>query len=356
MHVVLSGYYGFHNVGDDAILLSIISALKEEDPNIEITVLSNDPEDTKKVYGVNAVNRWKLKEVLNVIRSSDGLISGGGSLLQDKTGMKSVIYYSGVMMIAKLVGKPFFIYAQGIGPVDKTSNQRIVKSIISKAKKVTIRDEESKELLENIRVKNEITLVPDPVLGLEASAFESPWLNSIEITKPIVAVSVRDWPSEVNYKERIAQSLDETARKGYEIVFLPMHGEHDEVSSKEVLAMMKEKVIIAPHDASIEEKVAIIGKSHLLVGMRLHALIFAAVTRTPFVALSYDPKIDSFASQSNQPVAGHVCEEWPVEQLNSIITEQLHYRVREQEKLEQFMKSAQPAARNTARMAMDCFK
>ncbi|MBF6633431.1 MAG: polysaccharide pyruvyl transferase family protein, partial [Planococcus sp. (in: Bacteria)] len=90
MRIVLSGYYGFDNVGDEAILYAIIHSLKEYYPRIEIIVLSNKPEKTAETYRVKAVNRWSLKDIRAAIKSSDGLISGGGSLLQDETGRKSI--------------------------------------------------------------------------------------------------------------------------------------------------------------------------------------------------------------------------------------------------------------------------
>ena len=68
----------FYNVGDEAILQSIIESLHKENPNIELVVLSNDPDYTRKMYGVEAVNRWSIKSVYNAIKNSDGLISGGG--------------------------------------------------------------------------------------------------------------------------------------------------------------------------------------------------------------------------------------------------------------------------------------
>lgn len=101
MRLVLSGYYGFYNVGDEAILQSIIKALHEEDPTLELVVLSNDPDYTRKMYGVEAVNRWDIRAIYKEIKRSNGLISGGGSLLQDKTSIKSILYYTGIMRIAR---------------------------------------------------------------------------------------------------------------------------------------------------------------------------------------------------------------------------------------------------------------
>src|SRR4051794_39590785 len=121
MHIVLSGYYGFDNVGDEAILFSIIHALRKWQADIEITVLSNDPESTKSTYGVQAVNRWKMKEISQVLNQADGLISGGGSLMQDQPGMKSIPYYAGIILIEKCNKPPVFVYAKEMGPINRKS-------------------------------------------------------------------------------------------------------------------------------------------------------------------------------------------------------------------------------------------
>jgi polysaccharide pyruvyl transferase CsaB len=355
MHVVMSGYYGFDNVGDEAILYSIIQALKKVDPSIKITVLSNNPEYTKKTYDVGAVNRWKLKEVSAVLKEADGLISGGGSLLQDQTGMKSIPYYTGIMKIAQWNKKPVFIYAQGMGPINKGISKLIVKKVLEKAHVVTVRDEDSKQLLREIGVKKTIDIVPDPVIGLEPSTFTSPWLESQNL-QSFITVSVRDWPSTVDYKQKIARSLDKLATKGYQIVFLPMHGEHDDKTSNEIAKMMSQKSTIAPFDASIKEKIAIIGRSDLLIGMRLHSLIFAAITNIPFISISYDPKIDAFSSICSQPVIGHVTEDnWTDEILTNVATEKIQNQQEEKSRLEKIVRPLQTKALSNAKKALDTF-
>ena len=317
MKVVISGYYGFDNVGDDAILLSIIQSLKAYNPEINITVLSNQPESTELQYHVDAINRWSFKEVYQALKEADGLISGGGSLLQDETGIKSIIYYTGIMKIAQFLKVPVFIYAQGMGPIHRTFGKRMVKHALKKTL-ITVRDNESKQLLEAIGVKKEIEIVPDPVLGLKLAHQEVSWWSEQSFSHPVLTVSVRDWPSTVPFKQKMADVLDQMVQRQVQVVFIPMHGHHDHEASVEVAQLMKEESLIAPFDASIEQKISMIGQADLLVGMRLHALIFAALTNIPFVALSYDPKIDSFAHISGQPIGGHVTkEDWTVESLTS---------------------------------------
>jgi polysaccharide pyruvyl transferase CsaB len=356
MNIVLSGYYGFNNVGDEAILYSIIQALRANDPNVGITVLSNDPTYTEKTYGVKAVNRWKLPEIFKALKSADGLISGGGSLLQDETGPKSIPYYTGIMKIAQVLGKPVFVYAQGMGPIHKPFNQKIVKSVL-KNTQVTVRDVASKKLLEDIGLNHSIKIVPDPVMGLTRKDTSSRWWTEQAFSGPVVSVSVRDWPSSVDYKKKMAEALDLLAKEGNTIVFVPAHGEHDDKTSKEVAGMMSANSYVSPYDDSIEQKINIIGQSNLLVGMRLHALIFSAITVTPFVALSYDPKIDAFAEISGQQVAGHVNEDnWSAQELYEDAKRVLANEEAEKKRLEDKIRPLQKQAAETARDAVEYFK
>lgn len=356
LKVVISGYYGFHNVGDEAILSSMIQALKKCDSTIEITVLSNDPAYTEKTYGVRAVNRWSLKEVTKAIRSSDGLISGGGSLLQDKTGGKSILYYTGIMFIANLLNKPVFIYAQGMGPIDKKINQWITKIALQRAKVITVRDEASKQLLEKIGVRKTIEVVPDPVMGLNGSNYECHWFLSQGFTKSVIAVSVRDWPSEYDYETELMIALDEIAANNNHIVFLPMHGENDEKTSKRIAEHMQQKSWIAPYDLTIEEKIGLIKQSQLVIGMRLHALIFAALVHTPFLALSYDPKIDAFAKLCDQPVVAHVNEKWQSSELTDYFYKHMDNIDHEREKLRLFAVQSHELAHETAKRVITSFQ
>ena len=361
MHIVLSGYYGFDNVGDEAILLSIITALRKEQPDVAITVLSNNPEVTAKTYGVAAVNRWKLGEISKVLKVADGLISGGGSLLQDQTGMKTIPYYCLVMRIAKFRKTPVFVYAQGMGPINHPLSRKLTQFTLDRVERITLRDEASKALLEEMGVRaragKPIKLVPDPVIGLDCLAFRSEWLERQAYTDGYLSVSVRDWPSEVDFLAKIADGLDRLAEAGHTIVFVPMHDIHDEKTSYKLVQMMKQKSIVAPGNVSIEEKVAIIGQSDLLIGMRLHSLIFSAIQATPFIALSYDPKIDAFADIAGQPNLGHVeQDDWDGVALFEQASAMLADRAALSEQLRAQVEGLQAAAQETAVLALETFR
>jgi len=317
MKVLISGYYGFYNIGDEAILKSIIEALRNEDPNIDIVVLSNDVEYTKNTYKVNAINRWKLNEIYKELLKCDGLISGGGSLFQDVTSSRSILYYTGIIWLAKLAKKPIFIYAQGVGPIEKKNNRKIVGRFFNKVDYITLRDKESKVLLNSIGVRKDIDIVPDPVMGFNIENYEFE-LPKYYINDDYITVSIRDWKkNNSEFQKNIALTCDKIVESGINVVFVPMHGKYDETVSKQVASLMRHNSTVLSKDLTMEEKMMYIKGSKLMIGMRLHALIFAATVGTPMIGISYDPKIDSYLNLIEQPSIGNVDTEWsPLELTN----------------------------------------
>lgn len=301
--VVISGYYGFDNLGDEAVLFSILKTLRDLRIGLRIEVLSNSPEKTADIYRVTAANRWKLGEIYRAIKDSDMLISGGGSLLQDVTGLKSLIYYLGVIRLARWLGKPVFFYAQGIGPVNSGLGRFLMRWLVNRVDYITVRDESSRQdLLEMGITRPQVQVTADPVLGLEEKfvdqaigqrILEDAGLD-LSIERRLVGISVREWQGLAAYKEIVAEICDKLARVGYQVVFLPMHFPDDLQTSQEVKELMEQPAVVLSERYSVVEMASLIANMDFMLGMRLHALILAAVMHVPPVAISYDPKIDRF--------------------------------------------------------------
>ena len=252
--VVLSGYYGFGNSGDEAVLYSIISQLRETDPTVAVTVLSNQPELTSCEYGVHAVNRWRLRAVVRAIRDSSLLISGGGSLLQDVTGIRSIIYYLGIVFLAKLYGKPVMFYAQGIGPVSTWLGRTLTRTVVNRVDTVSVRDPRSAEELAQMGVtRPPVRVTADPVFALEPSSedIESAGdvlsgcgLRSGLNADSLVGLSLRDWPGCADLKAAAARVCDDLVVDGKQVIFIPMHFPGDVKVSLEVASMMRQPAAV----------------------------------------------------------------------------------------------------------------
>ena len=160
--ILISGYYGFGNFGDELILKILLDKFKDCD----VTVLTSNPRKTFDTYGVHTVYSFSMEHVMKELIYCDVLVSGGGSLLQNVTSNKSLFYYSSIIMMAQAFGKDVLIFAQGIGPIKGFLPNHVVKSIMKKAKYISVRDEKSLALLNKWKIKN-ANLVCDPAYSLE---------------------------------------------------------------------------------------------------------------------------------------------------------------------------------------------
>jgi len=311
-NVVMSGYYGFSNTGDDAILESISQGVRRVSDEISLTVLSKDPELTRTQYGLEAVSRFNFLKVISALKRGDVLLSGGGSLLQDTTSTRSLIYYLSVMNLAKLMGKPVMLYANGIGPVRKEGNRNKVRRAVESAAVVTLRDQSSAQELRSMGVdRPDLHITADPVFRMDAAAPERANELLAGVGLPVgsgfAVVSVRDWEAAGSFPEKLAGVCDHLRRTyGLEILFLLMQPEVDRTATDRVRKAMEEPSYLLEQPCSPGEMMAVLGKAKLCLAMRLHTLIFAARMAVPTVGLVYDPKVESFLTELGLPSAGHV--------------------------------------------------
>jgi polysaccharide pyruvyl transferase CsaB len=305
---MISGYYGFNNFGDEAILKSMVRAFKEKIPQIKILVLSQNPVHTSQTYQVKAINRLHLISILNCLRDTNLFISGGGGLLQDSTGKGwSILYYLGLILGAKIIRVPVMIYAQGIGPINQPINKKLMKWILNKVDLITVRDNFSKELLENLGVvKPSIYVNSDPSFLLNKKDINCILENYPHIqelmnsdNRPIIGVSVREYKgNRSDLKIMFAQLADYLIEKyKVKIVFLPFKFDDDVQVSEEILSLMKNQADILKIKLEPEELISILSQFSLMIGVRLHSIIFSSMANLPFIAFKYDPKIKNFVAE-----------------------------------------------------------
>ena len=314
--IVISGYYGFGNSGDEAVLQAIVNALRAQAEaqqiGLRMIVLSANPELTRKQYGVEAVSRTSIKQIWSAIRYSDAFVSGGGSLLQDVTSKKTIPYYLLLIKFAQYLGKPTFIYAQGIGPVRAPRFHQWIASVFNKAKGITVRDPESADYLTKIGISSDrVHQVPDPVMGLYAdrTATRPPRAS----TKEVIGVAVRSWQTNHRELREIGKALAIIAQqREVKVKMLPFHQPNDVHASYIVVESMidagaSQVEVEWINDAFINplEMMDEVQLCDVLIGMRLHSLIYAATRFVPCVAISYDPKIDQFMQLINEQVVGN---------------------------------------------------
>ena len=291
---VLSGYFGFRNFGDEAILSVLVNKLKEF--NHKITIISSDPEYTVgKFKNTKSIPTFKFLKIIPAIYNSDYLISGGGSLLQDATSLKSLIYYLLVISIALFFHKKVIIFAQGIGPINNPFGVFLTKTILKHSHYISVRDSKSFELLKTWGLKPE--LVCDPIFSSTVKSTTK---------EPIVAVQLRDYKTVTeDFIDRFAQKIvQEFPNKKIEIFSFQDSIDLKRCEQlKKALELLNADIDVTIHKGlSDNEIIEKISKAEYLLAMRFHAIIIGLLSSTKTLAINYDIKIEKIASEFNIPL------------------------------------------------------
>lgn len=298
--IVISGYYGFNNFGDEAILSVLINKLKLL--NLNITIFSVSPQLTSKTYNVNSIQTFDYRNVAKEIKHADILISGGGSLLQDVTSIKSLLYYCWVIFNALLYRKKVIIFAQGIGPINSKFAAFIVKNILKKCDYISVRDENSKKLLDSWNIKSDI--VCDPIYSLKLPE---------RLVEPILGVQLRDFHSlnETLLNKLADAMIEKFSDKKIEIFSL--QDKLDLPVADKFKQILKSKApdinIEVLSNLSINDCIRRISNLEYMIAMRFHALLISLMYGIKSAAINYDIKVEKLANCAGIPLISMSAEE-----------------------------------------------
>ncbi len=281
MVVALSGYYGFGNAGDEAILLAIVREARRR--GVEPVALSADPAATEAMHGVAAVPRTRPGAVARLLLRSEGLLSGGGGLLQNRTSNRSLAYYLGLLYLAQAMRRPTWVFGQSLGPLSPGA-RRWTAAALKRSREVVVRDAASLELARGMGV--EARLGADPALLLEP-----PRVAREE--RLVVLVPRGRLPDEANL--RLREAGERLQALGYEVLVLGLQPRHDEAALDLFRGFTREL------SGDPRRVLYWIAQAGYVLSLRLHGLVLAAAAGTPYAGGSYDPKVAAFCRESGAP-------------------------------------------------------
>lgn len=307
-NVLISGYYGFNNTGDEAMIETMSVLLAKKD--CALIVLSSNPERTKELYNVQAYDRYKFSEIIKAIKKADIVVSGGGTLFQDITSKKSIWYYLGIVKLAQFFRKKVCIAYQGIGPIDTKLYRKMTKATLNKrsVKLIGLRDNQAIEYAKELGIKeNKISFSSDMIFMMQPPAKErcekilKDNVHNLKEGQKLIGFSIREWKDK-DRTDALAELADKLVEKyNARIVFFPFHKPKDAEISKIIMHKMKHEdmTVLMPNRYLPSEILGTMGMMDVNVGVRLHSLVFSAVMNVPTIGISYDPKIDGFLDMIN---------------------------------------------------------
>jgi polysaccharide pyruvyl transferase CsaB len=322
-NIIISGWYGQFNAGDDAILDVFIEQTKAR-IDCDIAVLSEAPHNIHDVRALPhpvAFGRGALGYLLdgsyfrhlNKIRHCDLFVLGGGGLLRDNTNWRNLVRLLDEIWIAKLFGRKVMLYAIGVGPFKSRLGKWLIGRSVNMCDLITVRSERCAALLREIGIApKRIHLVADPAFLLAPQAPDDPELAALFSSGkkigfyPTYAL-LRGFPDDSHLK-RLAAALDRLVEtEGAEIVAMPMsvrsNGVDDVLVANLIRAAMKYPEALAIYEKRLTapELKWVTAKAKLNITVRLHAMIFSLGTDVPVVAVNYEPKVGNVFAAFGAP-------------------------------------------------------
>jgi polysaccharide pyruvyl transferase CsaB len=333
--LLLAGYYGFGNAGDEAILTAMLGELRALRPGLDLVVASGDPAATAARHGVRAVPRDDLPAVIAAIRDSDLVVLGGGGLFQDYWQVPAesfltarqggLLTYAAFPVLAALLGRPSMLYAVGVGPLATEEGRALTRAAFTLCGHATVRDPASLDLLREIGLSRPVELVADPAFLLapvEGAALDT-LLAEIGVTpgETLTGIALRPWARgadpdlwEGEVRKALALHLAETPGR---LLFLSFQLEEDLAVSRRVAAALAspERALVVARPLQPAELAGLLGRCRLMLAMRFHAALLALAAGVPVAGLAYDPKVTSLLAGAGLPDLVLPVERWTAEEV-----------------------------------------
>jgi polysaccharide pyruvyl transferase CsaB len=318
--VVISGWYGMGNLGDEVILQSIASQLRARLPNVSVTALSENPRRVREEHSVDSIGSARRRlntalKILTICRANAFILGGGGMLKDYGKGDEGVSKWLEDMEVAQRLGVPNMTWGVGVGRVWTAESKRWIIDVLPKSDGIFVRDRQSADALSALGIVDGVTVTCDAALmlpGLDDFQKRHATRTGAEVGANVL-VCLRHWHVTGSWtfdeevfgkaKSSLARLLDYlTSDKCASITFVPFRTEGKTDDDREVeeevrsLATGGSRTHIINYVPSGHEFLQLAADSDLVIGMRLHALILASAIGVPCVGISYEDKVRSYMS------------------------------------------------------------
>lgn len=315
MNLLVHGYYGAGNAGDDAILQVMAQQVSRAFPGSRITVITSG---SKPMYlrhlPVRAIPYARIARVRKAVREANAVILGGGGLLQDYFGVpygslrrpakRGMAYYGVPFLEAARLGKPTMIYGVGVGPILTPRGALYAARLAGSARVITVRDSASAAIIKRLTGRRpQTTADPAVTLPARSSLWAQRYLRNrgVSLDRPLVAVVLRDWIAGTSNRKRFVRQMGHVvahlARSGRRVILILFNKSKADMRLARLVrraARRSSYVHILGYNCPPRGLKAILGETQFVIGMRLHALILATGVGVPAVGVAYDSKVTQY--------------------------------------------------------------
>ncbi|OGO13766.1 MAG: hypothetical protein A2Y93_12530, partial [Chloroflexi bacterium RBG_13_68_17] len=336
--VLIAGYYGRRNAGDEAILGGMLAELRALPGEVRFQVVSWNPEETQRLHGIEALAWQDVPGLIEAVRQAALVVVGGGGLFHDYWGVDpsamltdrqaGIAQYAAPILLAQVLGKPSLLYAVGVGPLRTAEGRQLTRDLFAAADAATVRDGGSRALLAELGCAvDSVAVVPDPAFHLPRIPQDPALARALDgLPRPVLGVALRPWAFGVDpeaWQGEVAGALDTfLVSQGGTALFVPLqYGEHeieDDVAvSRAVITRMARggQAVRAPADLDPLQRFRLLETCDRVLAMRLHGVVAALRGEAPVVALAYDPKVASLMEAAGLAGASLPPEAWQRERI-----------------------------------------
>jgi polysaccharide pyruvyl transferase CsaB len=305
--LVLAGYFGCGNLGDDAILAGFLEGIAGFP--VRPIALSGFPEQTYRTLQVHAIPRMNYSAISEALQGAEALVFPGGSIFQDVTSLRSIYYYSKLVSMGKKLTGRVILLGQGFGPVNRFLGKSRAASMLRQIDAIAVRDEAAARGIVAMGARCEVTVTADMAWLAKPDASAAGGGFGLQDQQAIGLVP-RVWGRAKPIAEAFVQFSRAMSGSGHMPIMVPLDEAGDQALYKEMEKLGGNPTMIKGVRTP-QAMMARIERMSGVVTMRYHGAIFAAKAGIPPILVSYDPKVTHLSDILEVPAA------IPVERLSS---------------------------------------
>lgn len=299
--VVIAGWFGSDNLGDELILRALTRRLRAR--GVQPVAISIDMDSTERIHRIGAIHHrspFDTRRLERSMRGMDALVVTGG-LIQTETSIWNVPFHATRMRSARLI--PGCAVGLGVGRVASPIAVAIARRALSRLAPIVVRDHDSADRLLGWGL-DDVRVGSDAVIGEQVDPVDPEDSICVILRPPNrqgigTAASKASAPPSASRSAALAEALGAISdATGLSIRMVAFQESRDTAVHRAVADHLGSRAeLYAP---GLENVLAEVGRSRLVVTMRYHGAVAALLHGRPAVLLDYSPKMASLAAEGGR--------------------------------------------------------